>query len=60
MSVYLLVCVSAHWVQVLLYLLHGPFQLIRTEGGLDLFRLSAKTERIYLGLVSAASATTCE
>lgn len=35
-ATYLLVYVFTHRAQVLLYLLHGPFELIGTEGGLDL------------------------
>lgn len=41
-SLYLLVCIFAHRVQVLLYLLHDPFELFRTEGGLDLLFLTVK------------------
>ncbi len=40
---YLLVRVFARRVQVLLYLLHGSFQLVRTEGWLSLFVPPANT-----------------
>lgn len=42
---YLVVYVFTHRAQVLLHLLHGPFELIGAEGGLDLPPVSAKSRQ---------------